>query len=65
MSSNDSSQITPDWGIGIAAGAGGIIGAYLGAGLQSRIPERTLRQLLGGLALLIAARYLYLGVAAW
>ena len=64
VSSNDSSQITPDWGIGIAAGAGGIIGAYLGAGLQSRIPERTLRQLLGALALLIAARYLYLGVVA-
>ncbi len=63
-SSNGSSQITPDWGIGIAAGAGGIIGAYVGAGLQSRIPERMLRQLLGSLALLIAARYVYLGAVA-
>jgi uncharacterized membrane protein YfcA len=56
-------QITPDWGIGVAAGAGGVIGAYLGASIQSRIPERALRHLLGALALVIAARYLYLVVA--
>lgn len=59
--SSSSSQITPDWGIGIASGLGGIVGAYLGASAQSRVPETTLRRLLGCLALLIAARYLYLG----
>ena len=38
-------------------------GAWAGASLQSRIPESRLRRLLGWLALLIAARYLYLGAA--
>jgi uncharacterized membrane protein YfcA len=61
--SDSSAPITPDWGIGIAAGAGGIIGAYVGATLQPRIPESALRHLLGFLALLIAARYLYLGAS--
>jgi len=61
-SASDSSiEIMPDWGIGVAAGMGGVIGAYLGASLQSRIPEPALRRLLGWLALVIAARYLYLG----
>jgi uncharacterized membrane protein YfcA len=62
--SDASGPISPDWGIGIAAGAGGFIGAYVGASLQSRIPEPLLRRLLGWIALLIAARYLYLGVAS-
>ena len=62
QTSDSAAEITPDWAIGIAAGAGGILGAYLGASLQSRVPEGTLRRLLGALALLIAARYLYLGV---
>jgi uncharacterized protein len=61
--SSASGPISPDWGVGIAAGAGGVIGAYVGASLQSRIPEPLLRRLLGGIAVLIAARYLYLGAA--
>jgi uncharacterized protein len=61
VTSDTSAAITPDWGVGIAAGAGGVIGAYIGASLQSRIPEPLLRRLLGSIALLIAARYLYLG----
>jgi uncharacterized membrane protein YfcA len=59
--SGSSTQTTPDWGIGIAAGIGGIIGAYLGASAQSYAPEATLRRLLGCLAALIAVRYVYLG----
>jgi hypothetical protein len=42
-----SGPISPDWGVRIAAGAGGVIGAYVGASLQSRIPEPLLRRLLG------------------
>ncbi|HEX3331799.1 MAG TPA: TSUP family transporter [Gaiellales bacterium] len=61
--SSGPTHIAPDWGVGIAAGAGGLIGAYVGAGLQSRIPESRLRRRLGWLSLLIAARYLYLGAA--
>ena len=60
---SSSGDIAPDWGVGIAAGAGGVVGAYIGASLQSRIPEPLLRRLLGWLARLIAARYLYLGAA--
>jgi uncharacterized protein len=59
--SDAAGPISPDWAIGIAAGAGGLLGAYAGASLQSRIPEPLLRRLLGAIALLIAARYLYLG----
>jgi uncharacterized membrane protein YfcA len=62
--SDAAGPISPDWGVGIAAGAGGLVGAYIGASLQSRIPEPLLRRLLGWIALLIAARYLYLGAAS-
>jgi uncharacterized membrane protein YfcA len=61
--SDAAGPISPDWGVGVAAGAGGVIGAYAGASLQSRIPEPLLRRLLGSIALVIAARYLYLGAA--
>jgi len=61
ITSDSAKHIAPDWGVGIAAGAGGLVGAYVGASLQSRIPERRLRRLLGWIALVIAARYLYLG----
>ena len=64
VATSSSGDVAPDWGVGIAAGAGGLIGAWAGASLQSRIPESRLRRLLGWLALLIAARYLYLGVAS-
>ena len=63
VGSSGPTHIAPDWGVGIAAGAGGLIGAWAGASLQSRIPESRLRRLLGGLALAIAVRYLSLGAA--
>jgi uncharacterized membrane protein YfcA len=63
LTSNSGSSIAPDWGVGIAAGVGGIAGAYIGASIQHRIPESRLRQLLGIVAVVIAARYLYLGLA--
>jgi uncharacterized membrane protein YfcA len=49
--------IGPDWGLGIACGLGGLVGGYLGAHLQPFIPERRLRDLLGLLALALAAGY--------
>jgi uncharacterized membrane protein YfcA len=36
-------------------------GAYLSASVHHRVPEATLRRLLGCIALAIATRYLYLG----
>ena len=60
--STSPTHIAPDWPVGIAAGVGGVLGAYCGASLQSRIPEHALRRLLGVVALVIALRYLYLAL---
>jgi uncharacterized membrane protein YfcA len=51
------SAIAPDWILGAWLGAGGFLGSYAGARLQSRLPERALRRLLGLIACLVAARY--------
>jgi uncharacterized membrane protein YfcA len=50
-------DIAPHWALGLLCGAGGLIGGYLGARLQSYLPERALRLLLGTLATLLAALY--------
>lgn len=55
-------DIAPEWGIGLMCGLGGLIGGYLGAHLQPRLPERGLRLVLGGLAVAVAV--LYAGQAA-
>jgi uncharacterized protein len=51
-------DIAPDWFLGLACGAGGLLGGYLGARLQPRLPETALRLLLGGLAIAVAGLYL-------
>lgn len=51
-------SIAPDWPIGFACGLGGLIGGYLGARLQSVVPERVLRLLLGAFAVAIGGLYL-------
>ncbi|GIM88420.1 sulfite exporter TauE/SafE family protein [Paractinoplanes toevensis] len=51
-------DIAPHWTLGLLCGAGGLLGGYLGARLQPRLPERALRLLLGGLATALAALYL-------
>jgi uncharacterized protein len=55
--------IAPDWVLGAWLGAGGFLGSYAGARLQRRLPERTLRRLLGLIACLVAVRYVQTGVA--
>ncbi|WP_442931842.1 sulfite exporter TauE/SafE family protein [Mycobacterium sp. 050128] len=50
-------DITPNWTIGLVAGAGGLIGGYLGAQLQPRLPERTLQVGLGLSAIATATLY--------
>lgn len=47
-------ETTPQWGLGLACGLGGLIGGYIGASLQPRVPHRALRLLLGVLAVLLA-----------
>ena len=50
--------IAPDWLLGLALGAGGVLGSYLGASVQPRIPERALRGLLGAVSIGLGAIYL-------
>jgi uncharacterized membrane protein YfcA len=49
---------SPDWGVGLLCGLGGLIGGYLGARLQPRLPETALRMLLGTLAVALAITYI-------
>ncbi|MBL7491523.1 sulfite exporter TauE/SafE family protein [Frankia sp. AgB1.9] len=51
-------NIAPHWALGLACGAGGLTGGYLGARLQTRLPNTALRLVLGGLAIALAALYL-------
>jgi len=55
--------VAPEWALGAFLGVGGFAGAYCGARLQSRLPERSLRRLLGCVACLVAARYLQTAIA--
>jgi hypothetical protein len=57
-----SGSIAPAWGVGLAMGIGGLFGGFVGAGLQSRLPEQLLRRGLGGLALVLGVRYAILGL---
>jgi uncharacterized protein len=51
--------VGPDWTLGLACGFGGLIGGYLGARLQPRLPPTALRLLLGSTALALAVGYLW------
>jgi uncharacterized membrane protein YfcA len=53
-------SVAPNWGVGLALGAGGIIGGYCGARLQPRLPEDTIRRLLAGIVTAIGLRYAWL-----
>jgi uncharacterized membrane protein YfcA len=53
-----SGPVAPDWVLGIACGLGGLIGGYLGARIQPRLPQTALRLLLGTIALALAIGYL-------
>jgi uncharacterized membrane protein YfcA len=47
----------PHWAIGCACGVGGLLGGYLGAAIQPRLPSRALRRLLGLLAVGLGCTY--------
>lgn len=57
LSLASSGDVAPDWWLGLACGLGGLVGGYLGARLQPRLPDRALRLLLGTLATAIGALY--------
>jgi uncharacterized membrane protein YfcA len=54
-------HIAPDWPTGLALGLGGLVGAYTGARIQSRLPDLLIRRVMGVLVLAIGIRYLWLG----
>jgi uncharacterized membrane protein YfcA len=57
-----SGEVAPDWMLGIGLGAGGLLGGYVGASLQPRLPEALLRRGLGLLALALGVRYAIVAV---
>lgn len=57
-------SIAPEWILGVSMGLGGFAGSYAGARLQSRLPEVSLRRLLGLIACLVAARYTQTAIEA-
>jgi hypothetical protein len=62
LSMHEHGSVAPDWPTGIALGAGGLAGAYLGARLQSRLPDVVIRRAVGVLVALVGARYLWAGL---
>jgi uncharacterized protein len=63
LSLHQNGPVAPSWPTGIALGVGGLAGGYLGARIQSRLPDILIRRLVGVLVTAIAARYLWLGLA--
>jgi uncharacterized protein len=51
-------SVGPAWDIGLACGLGGLVGSYIGARLQPRMPDKGLRLLLGALAVMLGLSYL-------
>jgi uncharacterized protein len=62
LSAQTHSSVAPNWPTGIALGVGGLLGSYIGARLQSRLPDLLIRRLLGVLEIAIAIRFLLAGL---
>jgi hypothetical protein len=50
-------QAAPLWPVGIACGLGGLVGGYVGASLQPRVPQGLLTAGLGVVAIVLALVY--------
>ncbi|MBU1689198.1 MAG: sulfite exporter TauE/SafE family protein [Gammaproteobacteria bacterium] len=49
----------PDWALGLLFGLGGFAGMYFGARCQKRVPQKTLKLLLGLLLMILAGYYIF------
>jgi uncharacterized membrane protein YfcA len=63
LSVNHQGTVSPDWPTGIALGVGGLAGAYTGARIQQRLPDKLIRQVMGVLVAAIGIRYLWSGLS--
>jgi uncharacterized membrane protein YfcA len=64
LSLHQHGSVAPDWPTGIALGAGGLAGGYVGARLHARMPETIIRRLLALVVAAIGIRFLWAGLAA-
>ncbi|MGD0081880.1 MAG: sulfite exporter TauE/SafE family protein [Acidimicrobiales bacterium] len=60
LAAGHDASVAPDWGVGFALGAGGLVGSYVGARLQPHLPDVAIRRVLGLLVVLIGIRYAWL-----
>lgn len=51
----------PDWALGVLFGLGGMLGMYIGASLQRKVPARAIKALLAVLIMYVSASY----ITAW
>jgi len=58
LATTTTGDIAPNWPLGLLSGLGGLLGGYLGARLQPRLPETALRLLLGSTAIAVGILYL-------
>jgi uncharacterized protein len=61
LSLHQHAHVAPSWPTGIALGIGGLVGAYTGARIQSRLPDLLIRRVMGVLVVAIGVRYLLAG----
>jgi uncharacterized protein len=54
--------VAPDWTLGLAMGAGGLVGGYFGARAQRHVPDAIIRRGLGVVVLAIGVRYVAQGL---
>ncbi len=64
LSVHQHGSVAPNWPTGIALGAGGLAGGYVGARLHARMPEAIIRRLLALVVVAIGIRFLWAGLAA-
>jgi hypothetical protein len=64
LSVHQHGSVAPDWPTGIALGAGGLVGGYVGARLHARMQETIIRRLLALVVIAIGIRFLWAGLAA-
>jgi uncharacterized membrane protein YfcA len=50
-------SVAPDWLLGVLFGLGGMVGMYLGARLQKRVPARAIKWMLAVILVFTAGRY--------